>query len=149
MEKEYKSFQDFINDEVIPRSWNIIKKRIDASELTLVKQRRKIISEILEIADARERHNEEQTDESFEAAVSELADICISACTLIAIQERRFVVAMSFKSELTEEEWIRLVVNRRTDALITSVFVYASSKGINFPQAIKKKIRFNATRKDW
>lgn len=148
MEKEYKSFQDFINDEVIPRSWNIIKKRIDASELTLVKQRRKIISEILEFADARERHNEEQTDESFEAAVSELADICISACTLIAIQERRFVVACTFK-ELTEEEWIRLVVNRKIDTLITAVFVYAGTKGINFPQAIKKKIRFNALRKDW
>lgn len=143
-----KAFASFINSTVIPENWKILSSRFDISKQTYEKQRMKIIGEIVEFYEAMLKYAEDPTLENLREANLELADIVISACTLLHIREtNHFDYETPFNYD--PESWIQLVIQRRPSELIVMCEEYAKQAGISLEKDILRKLEINRTRSDW
>jgi NTP pyrophosphatase (non-canonical NTP hydrolase) len=142
------NFETFINENVIPENWKVLSARFDTSQWSYTNQRLKIIGEIIEFHEARTRQLNYPSLEAQSLMVEELADVCISCCTLHSLQERKYTM-IRIPGSMSELSWINKIVTRQTDAVITSALDYAENAGIDLRTAIEKKIAYNARRIDW
>lgn len=143
-----QSIESFINEEVIPRNWEVLSSRFDTTKFSVFAQRMKIIGEILEFYEAIADYRQTRSQHSFAIALDELADICIASCTLIRLQDRKYL-QKTVPLRSSEEEWIRLVINRRIDVLLSTVLEYAGMFSVDIRQIILRKIEYNMIRTDW
>ena len=81
------NFEIFINETVIPQNWKILAQRLNMTTMKLPQQRLKIIGEIIEYSEARDEYNARLDHISYEKMCLELADICLSVCTLMYLQD--------------------------------------------------------------
>lgn len=142
------TFEPFINDFVIPENWSILSARFDVSIWTPANQRLKIIGEIIEFHEAMELYKTVPTPLGFSDVIDELADIVISTCTIIKILDRKYR-QYTEAYEQDPEQWILLVTGRRYDKLITNIKEYSRFVSIDLEGAIRRKLAYNRTRKDW
>lgn len=142
------TFESFINDYAIPENWKVISSRLDVTKLSYTKQRMKIIGEIVEYFEANENYRNNFSADSYMQMLDELADICIACCTLLRLQERKYI-RLSIPGFSDEISWINKVVTRQHDALLTSIYDFSVLNSLDLCGAMRKKIAYNATRKDW
>jgi NTP pyrophosphatase (non-canonical NTP hydrolase) len=115
---------------------------------TLQDERMKIIGEILEFYNELQQYRKVASPRIYEKLCIELADIVISTCTMLKMQDRSYrQYPESYEQD--PEEWIKLVLGRRFDKLITNAEEYARMFSIDIESAISRKLAYNRTRKDW
>ncbi len=142
------NFEQYINDEVIEKNWSILSERYHTCDFTPVRQRVKIISEIIEFEEAVETFKKTCTEEDFEKMCLEMADIALSICTLFRIQDRKYTFT-DVKPEASAEILITQILCRSSDFVLSAIYAHAYAIGVDLVSAMNKKMEYNRTRKDW
>ena len=145
---ERNSFVSYINVQAIPENSKIMSDRFDLSRINYQTQRMKIIGEIIELYEAQRDYSVHKDQISYEKLCLEFADVCISICTLLMLQDRKFVF-IETSGFFEPEVWIRKILQRETDFVLSDVFTFANRSSLNIEGYIKKKLKYNKNRKDW
>ncbi len=142
------NFEQFINDQAIPKNWEILSARLDMNNQTVEKQRRKIIGEILEYSEAAENFRASNSEQDYREMCFELADIALAICSLLHIQERRYVQSKHpFATDA--ESMIMRIICRASSEVLSGLREYTLLLNIDLIGFMKEKMEYNRTRKDW